>query len=73
MKARMSTIPYNPNSSPVRTRDKLIPNNVKKSDDNRVHRTASSVAIEAEFDDGNDRGKNSNLGKSDKCLCCVVQ
>eukprot|EP00943_MAST-04B_sp_MAST-4B-sp1_P006900 g6900.t1 len=71
MKARMSTIPYNPNASPVRTRDKLIPNNMKKSDDNRMNRTASSVAIEAEFDD--DGGKNSNVGKSGKCLCCVLQ
>ncbi len=71
MQARMSTIPYNANVSPVRTRDKLIPNNMKKSDDNRSHRTASSVAIEAEFDD--DVGENNNLGKSNKCMCCVVQ
>ena len=66
MKARMSTIPYNPDSG-----RKLISPNIYKSDeigkDKVMKRTASAVAVESEFDDDFERPSAS------KCPCCVVQ
>ena len=67
MKARMSTIPYNPDAG-----RKLISPKIYKSDeigkDKVMKRTASAVAVEVEFDDDFDDRPSSR-----KFPCCVVQ